>query len=400
MEAEPNLSASAASCTEPSTVSRRAALATGAAVLAGSCQWQSATVAAPADGAAGAITGANAGAIPTAALAPDLQVTQVIKGCWQLSGSHRGDSATDRTSGSEAVQDLGVFARAGITTFDTADHYGPSEQLIGRFLRDAGSAANDVTVLTKACIWGPNLGSVGRGNVLEKEYIDVSRQRLGRPTLDLLQFYWHDYSQPNFVAAAQQLADMQAAGKIRRIGLTNFDVPRVAEMLDAGVPLVSNQVQYSLLDRRPDNGMVDFCLRHGMQLLPYGVVAGGLLSDRYLGVQPSQVQLETVSKRKYASVLGASGDWAWFQRLLRTLRGIGDAHGGASIANVATRWVLQRPAVGAVILGARNARHVADHQALFSFQLDAQDCAAIDEVLAQARRPRGDCYSWERGGVF
>jgi aryl-alcohol dehydrogenase-like predicted oxidoreductase len=56
---------------------------------------------------------------------------QVIKGCWQLSGGHRGDAASDRTAGSEAEQDFGAFAAAGITTFDTADHYGPSEQLIG-----------------------------------------------------------------------------------------------------------------------------------------------------------------------------------------------------------------------------------------------------------------------------
>ena len=149
---------------------------------------------------------------------------QVIKGCWQLSGGHRGDAASDRTSGSEAEQDFAAFAAAGVTTFDTADHYGPSEQLIGgycvivvkrsrwsadnrsvcamhacdwclgciwlvrepaehhrthsielgqttaagRFLRDGGNAAEDVTVLTKACIWGSNLGKAGRSGVLEK----------------------------------------------------------------------------------------------------------------------------------------------------------------------------------------------------------------------------------------
>lgn len=71
-----------------------------------------------------------------------------------------------------------------------------------------------------------------------------------------------------------------------------------------------------------------------------------------LGTLSCRVQLDTASKRKYASVVGASGDWAWFQRLLKTLRQIGDAHGGVSIANVASRWVLQRPAVGAIILGA------------------------------------------------
>jgi aryl-alcohol dehydrogenase-like predicted oxidoreductase len=75
------------------------------------------------------------------------------------------------------------------------------------------------------------------------------------------------------------------------------------------------------------------------------------ISSNQLGFAGRRVRLDTASKQKYASVLGADGDWAWFQRLLGTLRRVGDSHGGASIANVAARWVLQRPAVGALIIG-------------------------------------------------
>lgn len=71
-----------------------------------------------------------------------------------------------------------------------------------------------------------------------------------------------------------------------------------------------------------------------------------------------------------------------------------------SISNVASRWVLQRPAVPAIIVGARNALHVADHQQLFAFSLDDGDLAAIQAVLAAGQQPKGDCYTWERGGVF
>lgn len=71
------------------------------------------------------------------------------------------------------------------------------------------------------------------------------------------------------------------------------------------------------------------------------------------------------------------------------------------IANVAARWVLQQPAVPAIILGARNASHVADHRRLFGFELDGADLAAVDGLLAEGRAPRGDCYAWERGlGAF
>ena len=114
------------------------------------------------------------------------------------------------------------------------------------------------------------------------------------------------------------------------------------------------------------------------------------------------MRLDTYSKQKYASVLGKAagkGGWEWFQRLLQALRGVGDAHGGASIANVATRWVLDHDAVGSVILGARNASNVDEHRRLFALpRLTDADRAAIDAVLADGVQPKADTYQWERGG--
>lgn len=227
--------------------------------------------------------------------------------------------------------------------------------------------------------------------------IDSSRRNLGIDVLDCVQFYWHDYTVPGYVDAALHLADLQASGKIRSVGVTNFDVPRLAEMVDAGVPIVSNQVQYSLLDTRPDNGMVSYCMQHEIKLLPYGTVAGGFLSERYFGVSPQSLQVNTYSLSKYGSVIGQRGGWDWLQSLLRTLNSIGEAH-GVGIAEVASRWVLQRPAVAGIILGARNASHVEQHRKLFEFNLTDADLAAIDEVLSQGRTPTSDVYSWERGG--
>jgi aryl-alcohol dehydrogenase-like predicted oxidoreductase len=84
---------------------------------------------------------------------------------------------------------------------------------------------------------------------------------------------------------------------------------------------------------------------------------------------------------------------------LQVLRSVADKH-STSVSNVASRWVLQRPAGPGVILGARNALPVPDHQQLFSFSLDDSDLAAIQEVLDAGQQPKGDCYTWERGGVF
>lgn len=122
------------------------------------------------------------------------------------------------------------------------------------------------------------------------------------------------------------------------------------------------------------------------------------MSDKYLDARAEDVVTNTSSLRKYASVIGQVGGYQWYQSLLRTLRAVGDKHDGASIANVASKWVLDSPAVPAIIVGARNANHVSDHLALFDFDLDADDRAAIASVLAKGAQPTEDAYTWERGG--
>ncbi|PSC75888.1 aldo keto reductase isoform B [Micractinium conductrix] len=338
-------------------------------------------------------------AIPRAELAPALGISRVVKGCWQLSGGHTGDRASDRTSGQAAVDDFQPFVDAGITTFDTADIYGPSESLIGRYLASHQAEKANVQVLTKFCCFGDSMRQAKDPRHVE-QCIDASRQRLGLESLDLVQFYWHDYSNKNYVAAAQNLAALQKKGKIKHVGATNFDVPRLQEFVDAGVTIANNQVQYSLLDRRPEVGpMAAFCEKNDVKLLPYGVLAGGLLTDKYLGAKPSDIKIDTYSKSKYASVIGQAGGWEWFQSLLQALSGVAQKH-GVTIADVASRWVLDRPQVAGVIIGARNAAHVADHEKIFSFQLDQADLDSITKVLEQGAKPTGDCYTWERGGKW
>ena len=195
---------------------------------------------------------------------------QVIKGCWQLSGGHGGDKSSDRTSGQAAVDDIGRFVDAGITTLDTADIYGPSESLIGKYLASSPGARANCQVLTKFCCFGDSMRQAAGAAFVERG-VDGSRQRLGVDSLDLVQFYWHDYGNKNYVAAALHLAELQAKGIVRAIGVTNFDVPRLAEIVNAGVKVASNQVQYSIMDPRPENGMAQYCLQHGIQ------VGGGCL---------------------------------------------------------------------------------------------------------------------------
>jgi len=190
------------------------------------------------------------------------------------------------------------------------------------------------------------------------------------------------------------MADMQSEGLIKNIALTNFDTEHLVKILDAGINIVSNQVQYSMIDRRPANKMARVCTERGVKLLTYGTVAGGLLTERYLGTpEPGRSQLNTWSLGKYKRVVDeAFGSWESFQGLLKTVKGIADKH-NVGMANVAVRYILDKPEVGGVIIGARLGvrNHIQENLKTFSFALDETDMKQINGVLEKSRPIYGDC---------
>jgi aryl-alcohol dehydrogenase-like predicted oxidoreductase len=155
------------------------------------------------------------------------------------------------------------------------------------------------------------------------------------------------------------------------------------------------QVQYSLLDDRPEHGLVALCKQKNIGLLCYGTVAGGFLSDRWLGKPEPAPPYENRSLTKYKLIIDEFGGWGLFQELLAVLRRIADRH-GADIASVASRAMLDQPAVGAVIVGARSRDHIAANAAITGIPLDESDRAAIDAVLSRRQGPPGDTFALER----
>ncbi|KAI0958237.1 hypothetical protein AcV7_004110 [Taiwanofungus camphoratus] len=279
-----------------------------------------------------------------------------------------------------------------------ADHYGSSEIIFGQF-KQSSPDPERIVGATKWCVFRPTSPTRAVVEAAVQERLD----RMQTTRVDLLQFHWQDYSDKGYITALRHLQDIQKEGKIATIGLCNFDAIRTDEICTELGPgaIVSNQVQFSLVDTRPLHGMADVCEKHNVKLLTYGSLCGGFLADQWLNESEPDLYSGklTPSQRKYLDmIIKAWGDWSLFQSLLTVLRTIGDRHGGVSIANIATRWVLDHPCVGAVLIGARLgvSEHTDDNLKVFGFQLTEEDNAAIDAVLDQSNGSRlittvGDC---------
>ena len=323
-------------------------------------------------------------------LTTDLQIYRVLNGMWQVSGSH------GHIDPEKAVESMFSYLDAGFTTWDLADHYGPAEDFIGEFRRRlADRRGSDATAGIQAFTkWVPNPGPMNRTWV--EENIDKSLRRMGVESLDLLQFHWWDYGDERYLEAMGHLGQLRDEGKIRHLGLTNFDTQHLRKIVDEGHQVVSNQVQYSLIDRRPEIKMVQYCQRQGIHLLAYGTLAGGLLSDKYLGQpEPRRAALITASLSKYKQMVDAWGGWDLFQELLLVLKDIANRH-EVSVADVAMRYIVDRPIVAGVIIGVRLAvsDHLEDNARVFGLELGPKDLHEIELVLSQSRdlyQLIGDC---------
>ncbi|CAN7402317.1 aldo/keto reductase [Mesorhizobium amorphae] len=325
-------------------------------------------------------------------LGPGYTISRVIRGGWQLAGGH---GAIDRE---QAVTDLITTFDAGIWTYDCADIYTGVEELIGaarlRLASERGlDAAARMKVHTKLVPDLERLASISRDYITG--IVDQSLRRLKTERLDLVQFHWWDYAMAGYIDAMGWLNELRLEGKVRNVGTTNFDTPRLAEILAAGVPLVSQQLQYSVLDQRPAGSLAALAGQHGISFLCYGSVAGGFLSDKWLDVAEPQTPLENRSLVKYKLIIDDFGGWDLFQVLLSTLKAVGDRH-GVDIATIASAWVLEQPHVAAVIVGARNQAHALANAGIMDVALTPDDKTAIGAVIAESRGLEGDVYTLER----
>jgi len=303
-----------------------------------------------------------------------LEVARLGVGCWAW--GDRGFWQYEESHGPrDVVAAFDTSLQAGLDLFDTAEAYGwgKSEQLVGALAR---RSPRPIVVATK---YAP---LAGRGGVAAiRKGLTGSLKRLGLATIDLYQLHWPDRDEVPIPAAMDAFADAVQAGQVRAVGVSNF---RVAELREAhaalerrGVPLATNQVRYSLLDRGPEvDGVLEACGALEVTLLAYSPLSQGLLTGRYT---PDHLPP------------GRRADTEWFsarnvavaQPVIAALRAIGDAH-GVEAATVAIAWLLAKPGV-VPLAGAKTAEQAACNARALGVRLEAGEVATLD-ALTEAWR--------------
>ena len=303
------------------------------------------------------------GLSPTGEMPP-----RIIRGGWQLHAADHVDAEA------EAERVLGFMAE-GVTTFETSDTYRHVDDAlrlaIGR-RREAGEPLPRVhTRLTLPC----DVEAGCRG------FMD----RLGVAALDLVQIQDWGLDEERILAACEGVQELRMRGRVGDLGLMNMSEATLDRLWQRGVRPRTIQVQLSLLDRRALSALCPWAMAHGVGVLAYGTLAGGLLDARWLG-RPDPGFRPTADAHfhaEYRAVVEGFGGWALYQDLLSALDATARAC-SARIPDVALRWVLDQPGVSAALVGASDTSRVAGWRRALSLQWPADGKARLDAVLARS----------------
>ena len=320
----------------------------------------------------------------TILLAPGLEVSRIVTGLWQIADMERDGTILDPQA---TALHMEPYVAAGLTSFDMADHYGSSEVITGTF-KNTHPLGNQIQLFTK---WVPTPGKVTRDNV--RKAVDLALDRMQQSSIDLMQYHAWNYPDSSWLDGLFYLNELKEEGLIKHLGVTNFDAAHLRIALASGIPIVSNQVCHSLIDQRAGGKMAEVCKEYNVQLLAFGTLAGGFLTNRWLDKsEPSQDELETWSEMKYKRFIDTAGGWAPYQNLLKATKKVADRH-DVSIANIASRYMLEGEHVGAIIVGARlgKSQHIAENKRLLDIDLSKDDIQSIQEAQAALTPIPGDC---------
>ena len=316
----------------------------------------------------------------------DLRITPIGLGAWAMGGD--GVFGWGPQDDAESVAAIHRSVERGINWIDTAPIYGMghSEEVVARALKEMGSSQRPLVFTKCSLVWDEekNVGHSLKGHSVRRE-VEDSLRRLDVDVLDLCQIHaasWpHGAHDPDLEEGWTALADMKDQGKIRYIGVSNFDASQM-ERAHGISPITSLQPPYSMLMRQIEDEILPFCEKHNIGVIPYSTMQNGLLTgtwtrERVEALPSTDWRVQLKSPPFHEPLLSRILD------LVETLREIGDAH-GRSPAEVAVAWVFHHPAVTAPIVGARSAGQVDGFVGAMDFRLSEDEIARIGDELPES----------------
>jgi aryl-alcohol dehydrogenase-like predicted oxidoreductase len=301
----------------------------------------------------------------------ELNVSAIGLGTWAIGGKFWGH--TDESAAIAAIQKA---IDSGINLIDTAPIYGDghSEEMVGKAVK---GRRHQVIIATKC---GVRLKEAMLINDLTpkslRKEVEVSLKLLGTDVIDLYQCHWPDPNTPIEDTMAE-MAKMKTEGKIRAIGVSNFDAALLKKAQKVA-QLASNQVQYSLLNRDIEKELIPFCREQDIGILTYGPMGGGILSGKY----KQKPKFEEGDARSFFYNYYQEPQWTKVQALLKEMEKIAARH-GKPIAHVAINWVRQQPGITSALVGARSPQQAEANAAAGSWQLSAEELSGINKTVSQ-----------------
>lgn len=304
---------------------------------------------------------------------------KLVVGCWQLD-----DRSWPPHSPADIERALDTYQALGIRDFDTADIYGRSESLLGRFIKNPESR-----ISTKAVFYDyvPTPQQI-------RHKVENSLKALQRDCLDRVHLHWHDPTL-DFAPTLAAYAELVEQGKIQQFGVTNFSTAMLERAVNYA-PISTHEVQYSLVDRRVEATMQPYCQAQGIALVAYGALAGGYLSDSFRTVDYPPTEPDHARSFFYSTMIRTHGGWQAVLALLSTLAEVAQAH-NKSIAQIALNWVIAQPNLDAVLVGITfDRRRIQANIEALDFQLAPADLMRLRDRSSALFKQPGDIYSYER----
>jgi aryl-alcohol dehydrogenase-like predicted oxidoreductase len=301
-----------------------------------------------------------------------IRASRIGLGTWAMGGWMWGGADDDAS-----IATIHRALAGGITLIDTAPAYGQghSEEVVGRAL---GGKRADVVIATKVGLAWDAQGNPHRDGSRARivKEIEDSLKRLQTDYIDIYQVHWPDPATP-IEETAETMKGLLDAGKIRAIGVSNFS-PVEIDRFRAVAPLHTIQPPYNLFERGADQDVLPYAVEHELTTLTYGVLCRGLLSGSmtettaFGGDDLRRVDPKFVQPR-----------YGQYLRAVARLDELARRRFGKRVIDLAIRWTLDRPGVGAVLWGARRPAQLEAIGGAFDFQLDRADFDEVERILAE-----------------